>query len=385
MLIFLKLFALNTAHDDRRLKARRILIGVGFARDYTYDFWFQEGYWSMSGAANCKRHEIYICKEDLIIAFKTLFNHTNGKKNTSVPKALLYIVQVFLECVRINLQRTIIIVSFDKGLYFDEMIIRYQHDVSAASLFHRLDHDHSDQTRFFQFIVDMVKLGLVEVNDIYGRYLEGKLTGRRTIDLQAAYVTSKKPIIPKGNCNIRTGKSTMIAAMANLLNYDIYDLDLTAVRNNTELRMLLTETTSKSIIVIEDIDCSLDLSGLLNFIDGLWSACGGKRIIVLTTNYVEKLNPALIRTGRMDKHVEMSYCSFEGFKVLAKNYLEVEAHPTFDLIQQLIEEINTTLADVTEKLMPKMAAKDADVCVSNLIRALDEVKDDQKRKEVAKA
>ncbi|OMO61538.1 hypothetical protein COLO4_33405 [Corchorus olitorius] len=59
----------------------------------------------------------------------------------------------------------------------------------------------------------------------------------------------------------RTGKSTMIAAMANLLNYDVYDLELTAVKDNTELRKLLIETTSKSIIVIEDIDCSLDLTG----------------------------------------------------------------------------------------------------------------------------
>ncbi|XVF60451.1 hypothetical protein PTKIN_Ptkin08bG0047700 [Pterospermum kingtungense] len=58
-----------------------------------------------------------------------------------------------------------------------------------------------------------------------------------------------------------TGKSTMIAAMANLLNYDIYDLELTTVKNNAELRKLLTYTSSKSIIVIEDIDCSLDVTG----------------------------------------------------------------------------------------------------------------------------
>ncbi|KAF2298613.1 hypothetical protein GH714_024320 [Hevea brasiliensis] len=58
-----------------------------------------------------------------------------------------------------------------------------------------------------------------------------------------------------------TGKSTMIAAMANLLNYDIYDLELTAVKDNTELRKLLIETSSKSVVVIEDIDCSLDLTG----------------------------------------------------------------------------------------------------------------------------
>ncbi|KAL9424684.1 hypothetical protein AB3S75_031745 [Citrus x aurantiifolia] len=50
-----------------------------------------------------------------------------------------------------------------------------------------------------------------------------------------------------------TGKSTMIAAMANFLNYDVYDLELTTVQDNTELRTLLIETSSKSIIVIENI------------------------------------------------------------------------------------------------------------------------------------
>ena len=41
-----------------------------------------------------------------------------------------------------------------------------------------------------------------------------------------------------------------------------------------------------------------------HFIDGLWSAHSGERIIVFTTNLVDKLDPALIRRGRMDMHVE---------------------------------------------------------------------------------
>ncbi|KAJ7974468.1 AAA-ATPase [Quillaja saponaria] len=179
-----------------------------------------------------------------------------------------------------------------------------------------------------------------------------------------------------------TGKSTMIAAMANFLGYDLYFLELTAVKDNTELRKLLIETSSKSIIMIEDIDCSLDftgqrkkknekveeeegkdpqtpgkeerdtknsqvtLSGLLNFIDGLWSACGGEKLVVFTTNYVEKLDPALIRKGRMDKHVEFSYCNFEAFKVLAKNYLKLESHPLFATICELLVETKMTPADV---------------------------------------
>ncbi|GAB2233295.1 hypothetical protein Drorol1_Dr00002514, partial [Drosera rotundifolia] len=57
-----------------------------------------------------------------------------------------------------------------------------------------------------------------------------------------------------------TGKSTMIAAIANLLPYDIYDLELTTINNNSDLRQLLIHTGSKSIIVVEDIDCSLDIT-----------------------------------------------------------------------------------------------------------------------------
>jgi chaperone BCS1 len=58
-----------------------------------------------------------------------------------------------------------------------------------------------------------------------------------------------------------TGKSTMIGAMANYLNYDIYDTELTMVQGNNDLHKLFIETMGKSIIVIEDIDCSLDLTG----------------------------------------------------------------------------------------------------------------------------
>lgn len=53
-----------------------------------------------------------------------------------------------------------------------------------------------------------------------------------------------------------TGKSSLVAAMANYLKYDVYDLDLSEVQCNSDLRRLLIGTGNRSIIVIEDIDCS---------------------------------------------------------------------------------------------------------------------------------
>ncbi|MFS7968967.1 putative AAA+ ATPase domain, ATPase, AAA-type, core, AAA-type ATPase domain-containing protein [Helianthus anomalus] len=210
-----------------------------------------------------------------------------------------------------------------------------------------------------------------------------------------------------------TGKSSMIAAMANLLDYDIYDLELASVKDNTDLRKLLIDTSTKSIIVIEDIDCSLNLtgqrkekkeegkenkdpvekkveeeledkkkkgsevtlSGLLNFIDGLWSACGSERLIIFTTNYVEKLDPALIRRGRMDKHIEMSYCCYETFKVLAKNYLDLDSHDLFETIRRMLGETQMTPADVAENLMPKSEEETPEICLNNLIKSLEDAKE----------
>ncbi|CAA2973963.1 AAA-ATPase At3g50940-like [Olea europaea subsp. europaea] len=76
--------------------------------------------------------------------------------------------------------------------------------------------------------------------------------------------------------------------------------------------------------IIEDLDMFLTLSGLLNLMDGLWSNSGDERIIIFTTNHKEKIDPALLRPGRMVMHIHMSYCTDKGFDVLAYNYLGIE-------------------------------------------------------------
>ncbi|XP_057819405.2 AAA-ATPase At2g46620 isoform X2 [Cryptomeria japonica] len=178
-----------------------------------------------------------------------------------------------------------------------------------------------------------------------------------------------------------TGKSSMIAAMANFLRYDIYDFELTKVNDNSELRMLLMQTRNKSILVIEDIDCSVDLlkrdggddddrqkkkdkeddsdqenkvtlSGMLNFMDGLWSCCGEERIIVFTTNNKDRLDPALLRPGRMDMHIYFPYCSFSSFKILANNYLGVKDHKLFPNVEEAFQAgVSITPAEVGEILL----------------------------------
>ncbi|KAK2372954.1 P-loop containing nucleoside triphosphate hydrolase superfamily protein [Trifolium repens] len=56
-----------------------------------------------------------------------------------------------------------------------------------------------------------------------------------------------------------TGKSSLIAAMANYLKFDIFDLQLGNIVRDSDLRKLLLATANRSILVIEDIDCSVDI------------------------------------------------------------------------------------------------------------------------------
>ncbi|XWS42095.1 hypothetical protein CRYUN_Cryun17cG0139200 [Craigia yunnanensis] len=188
-----------------------------------------------------------------------------------------------------------------------------------------------------------------------------------------------------------TGKSSLIAAMANYLNFDVYDLELTNVRCNSELRRLLVATGNRSILVVEDIDCTIELqdrmavarashfhdyhspqnqvtlSGLLNFTDGLWSSCGDERIIVFTTNHKDKLDSALLRPGRMDVHILMSYCTPCGFRILASNYLGIKEHALFGEIEEAIRTTEVTPAEVAEQLL---RSDDLETVLQDLIEFL---------------
>jgi chaperone BCS1 len=122
----------------------------------------------------------------------------------------------------------------------------------------------------------------------------------------------------------------------------------------------------------------ITLSGLLSFIDGLWSTSGEERIIVLTTNYKERLDPALLRPGRMDMHIYMGFCCWEAFKTLARNYFLVDDHPLFPEIQELLAAVQVTPAEVSEMLL---RANDPDVALRGLTEYLKEKKQEQSKME----
>ncbi|KAH0753942.1 hypothetical protein KY290_024212 [Solanum tuberosum] len=156
--------------------------------------------------------------------------------------------------------------------------------------------------------------------------------------------------------------------MANFVKYDVYDLELTSVKDNTELTKLLIDTTgqretNKKKKEEEDKGKNEEDAVKEKMKKEERRKKSKVRLIVFTTNYVEKLDPALIRRGRMDKHIVLSYCCFESFK-----------------IRRLLEETTMTPADIAENFRPKSSKENADTCLERLIKALETAKEEAKLK-----
>ncbi|KAL1842936.1 hypothetical protein VTJ49DRAFT_3724 [Mycothermus thermophilus] len=151
-----------------------------------------------------------------------------------------------------------------------------------------------------------------------------------------------------------TGKSSLSLALAGFFKMRIYIVSLSSVTANEEnLATLFAELPRRCVVLLEDIDTAglthtrednsqtaadgadmssdddssprtsskipggpplpnaqqqqqqngrLSLSGLLNILDGVASQEG--RVLIMTTNHLEKLDKALIRPGRVDMIVK---------------------------------------------------------------------------------
>jgi mitochondrial chaperone BCS1 len=116
------------------------------------------------------------------------------------------------------------------------------------------------------------------------------------------------------------GKTALIMALAGELKRDIYILNLSLPELSDDgLIRFLNSIPSGAFVLMEEVDCLFDgrisrnekqaltFAGLLAALDGVASAEG--RVLFMTTNHFDKLDPALTRAGRADVHVEFTYAS----------------------------------------------------------------------------
>lgn len=127
------------------------------------------------------------------------------------------------------------------------------------------------------------------------------------------------------------GKTSTIRAVASTFNLNCCFLSMmTPDFNNQSLCDALGDIPNDGLIVLEDVDAlfteerktnqgtSLTFSGMLNALDGIVSAEGV--ITVMTTNHIEKLDQALIRSGRVDRRFEFKYPTHQQIEQLFKSF-----------------------------------------------------------------
>lgn len=148
-----------------------------------------------------------------------------------------------------------------------------------------------------------------------------------------------------------TGKTSLVKAIASYLNANIASMSPSYL---FELPKSLSSFNESSIMVIEDIDTSnitrersvikiksaseinkdestdfsfSSLSDVLNSIDGILSIHG--RVLIMTTNHLEKLDPALFRPGRVDVLIHVGYVTQETFNEFILSFFNKKVEREF--------------------------------------------------------
>ena len=147
-----------------------------------------------------------------------------------------------------------------------------------------------------------------------------------------------------------TGKTSMAICMAINLKRSLYCVSSRECSGST-FEDAMRELPRGAVVLIEDIDCIFDgsfgnrkskgalagsttsssdpvpeednkmtLSDFLNAVDGVTSQKDG-RILILTTNHHERLDPAIIRPGRIDVRVEFKHADLYQLNLLSQRML----------------------------------------------------------------
>jgi hypothetical protein len=183
-----------------------------------------------------------------------------------------------------------------------------------------------------------------------------------------------------------TGKTSLIKSIANFMQMNLVLVPMSKIKTKSDLESVFYNDgiSHKSIYVFEEIDCNgwehivcdrvtpflptppkdsvivlsgdqvklpkkeedkITLGSLLEVIDGLIEMTG--RIIIMTTNHRNCIDPALIRPGRIDMEIEFKKLRKEH---IASIYETMYGVPLHSSDQQRIPDFKYTQAEITQHL-----------------------------------
>jgi mitochondrial chaperone BCS1 len=186
-----------------------------------------------------------------------------------------------------------------------------------------------------------------------------------------------------------TGKSSAVVAVASALGMDIAMLSLgDSSLEDSNLSELFCNIPINSIVLMEDIDCAfaerkgtedkrskVTFSGLLNAIDGV--AAGEGRMLFATTNHLERLDPALIRPGRIDRKYYVGYASREQAARLFGRFFPSADREFSEMFAEQIPENAITMSSLQTHLL--LYAYDPDLAIRREGELADQVSSEMRQ------
>lgn len=146
-----------------------------------------------------------------------------------------------------------------------------------------------------------------------------------------------------------TGKTSTLTALASHFSMDILIINLRSIGGDDGLAGALEDISSGVLVILEDVDSILathsregedvptdddredvTLGGLLNVLDGQMTPHGC--IFGLTTNYLDRLDKAIYREGRVECLEELGYMDNYQLRNLYKHFFKKDPDSTVPTI-----------------------------------------------------
>ena len=166
------------------------------------------------------------------------------------------------------------------------------------------------------------------------------------------------------------GKTSLIHTIASECCANLCVLNINAeLKEEAMIEAIsqVNEDDKKSILVLEDIDCifadrktndslknNITMNGILNCLDGFNNPEG--LIVIMTTNFPDKLDDALVRSGRIDLDIELTYLDKFQTRKMFLSFFNNEEH--FEIMWDNIKKYSIEPATMIQFLFNNRHEKD---------------------------
>jgi SpoVK/Ycf46/Vps4 family AAA+-type ATPase len=180
------------------------------------------------------------------------------------------------------------------------------------------------------------------------------------------------------------GKTSLIFALASYFNMSIHIIHLGPKVDDSLFMSSINSLPNNTILLLEDIDAlfvdrknndsnksMVSFSGILNVLDGIGRK--NKLITFMTTNYIDRLDKALIRPGRIDYIMHFDFATEEQINSMFIKYFP-NKESDFSKFYRKIEYLKVTTATLQKFFFDNLDCDNIIKKVNVLKRIIDENK-----------